>query len=147
MKKMIEHVALALGFLVCGGCGQQEAGYDEESRAGSELNQQKGAGILQQDDHSRGHQLSDQNPNLLNADEGRIDQSSYVDQARAVVERSDEFEVDSIWINGQRLWVTVYKKGRMSREERVDAEARLHEKLSEAIPRYKIEVKVQEDRS
>jgi hypothetical protein len=42
--------------------------------------------------------------------------------------------------------VNVYKKGQPTIQEKLDAQARLHRKLVEALPRYNIEVSVQEDR-
>jgi hypothetical protein len=45
------------------------------------------------------------------------------------------------------MWVTVYKKGMMTNEQRIDAEAIVHALLIKALPRYKIEVRVLQDRT
>ena len=97
--------------------------------------------------------IADQNPNFLNlnrsGDRGEFDgenQGSDVDKAKKVVAATDEFTIDSVWMNGDRMWVSVYKKGMLSDKERIDAEARLHRKLIRALPRYNIDVRVKEDR-
>lgn len=97
--------------------------------------------------------VTDQNPNFLNvnrsgdrAEYDGINNGSDVDKAKKVVNGTDEFAIDSVWMNGDRMWVSVYKKGMLTDRERIDAEARLHRKLIQALPRYNIEVRVKEDR-
>jgi len=130
------------------GCNNNPKGlYDQqEDRAGKALSHNEKADLLETD-RSRGWQMGDQNPNLPNMDGGRVDQDGYIDKARNTVNGTEEFKVGSVWTNGNRMWVTAYKKGQLTREERMDAEARLHKLLTKAIPRYEIEVKVQEDRT
>lgn len=97
--------------------------------------------------------VTDRNPNFLNLnrsfDRGEYDglnNGSDVDKATKVINGTKEFAADSVWINGDRMWVSAYKKGMLSDRERIDAEARLHRKLTQALPRYNIEVRVKEDR-
>ncbi len=138
---------ILLTVLVLTACNNNPKGlYDQqEDRAGRSFVANKDTG--QDNTQSRGWQRSDQNPNFLNTDGGRVDYDGYIDKARETVNATNEFEAGSIWVNGNRLWVTAYKKGQMSRQERVDAEARLHKMLVKAVPRYEIEVQVKEDRS
>jgi len=108
-------------------------------------------------DKNKQHQVEDditqQNPNFLDlrgtgsgSEAGAGNQGNDIDKAKQVIADTKEFEADNIWINGDRMWVSVYKKGMLNNKEKVDAEARLHKKLVTALPRYNIEVKVQEDR-
>jgi hypothetical protein len=101
-----------------------------------------------------GNDVTNQNPNFLNLNGTRNGVSSGGasnfanddEKARQVIASTKEFRTDSVIINGNRMWVTVYKKGILTDREKVKAEARLHRKLIHALPRYNIEVRVQEDR-
>ncbi|WP_160724201.1 hypothetical protein [Bacillus sp. USDA818B3_A] len=105
------------------------------------------------------HQVEDditnQNPNFLDLKGtgsggeagGGKNTGNDTNKAKQVIAGTNEFTTDSVWINGDRMWVRVYKKGMLTNQEKNDAEARLHKKLVRALPRYHIEVQVQEDRS
>lgn len=97
--------------------------------------------------------ITNQNPNFLDlkrtgsgGEAGATNQGNDIEKAKQVIAGSDEFEADSIWINGDRMWVSVYKRGMQSDKGKINAEARLHRKLIQALPRYNIEVRVKEDR-
>jgi hypothetical protein len=97
--------------------------------------------------------ITNQNPNFLDlegtgsgGEAGANNQGNDINQAKQVIADTDEFVTDSVWINGDRMWVSVYKKGMLKDQDKIDAEARLHKKLVKALPRYNIEVRVQEDR-
>jgi hypothetical protein len=92
--------------------------------------------------------LSDENPEVnINGRRVRINNHDDINKAKNVVDRTDEFRSGSVWIEGNHMWVTVYKKGMMNETERIDAEADVHRKLSVALPDYDLEVRVLEDRS
>ncbi|WP_066072998.1 hypothetical protein [Neobacillus soli] len=97
--------------------------------------------------------ITNQNPNFLDlkgtgsgGEAGAGNQGNDIAKAKQVINGTNEFVTDSVWINGDRMWVSVYKKGTFSNQGKIDAEARLHRKLVQAIPRYNIEVRVKEDR-
>lgn len=97
--------------------------------------------------------ITNQNPNFLDLNRtgsggqaGAGDQGNDIHKAKQVIADTNEFVTDSVWINGDRMWVSVHKKGMLSDRGKIDAEARLHKKLIQALPRYNIEVRVQEDR-
>jgi hypothetical protein len=97
--------------------------------------------------------ITNQNPNFLDlnrtgngTEQGVSNTGIDIDKARQVVGRTKEFRPGSVWINGNRMSVTVYKKGPLTDKERVDAETRIRKKLVAALPRYSIKVKVREDR-
>jgi hypothetical protein len=97
--------------------------------------------------------ITNQNPNFLDlkgtgsgGEAGATNHGNDIQKAKQVIANSDEFAADSVWINGDRMWVSVYKKGMQSEQGKIKAEARLHRKLIQALPRYKIEVRVKEDR-
>jgi hypothetical protein len=97
--------------------------------------------------------ITNQNPNFLDLEQtgsgGEAGAGNYgndTNKAKQVIADTNEFVTDSVWINGNRMWVSVYKKGMLSNQERINAEAHLHRKLMQALPRYQIEVRVKEDR-
>jgi hypothetical protein len=97
--------------------------------------------------------ITNQNPNFLDlkrtgsgGEAGAGNQGNDIQKAKQVITDTNEFVPDSVWINGDRMWVSVYKKGMLSDRERIAAEARLHKKLIQALPRYHVEVRVKEDR-
>ncbi|MBV7505176.1 hypothetical protein KW850_07900 [Bacillus sp. sid0103] len=98
--------------------------------------------------------ITNQNPNFLNLSRtgsgsetgGGKDTGEDINKAKQVIADSNEFTLDSVWINGDRMWVSVYKKGMLSEQGKIKAEARLHKQLVQALPRYKMEVRVKEDR-
>lgn len=93
--------------------------------------------------------ITNQNPNFLNLNKSGdgANQETDINKARQVINDSKEFRPGSVRINGDDMWVTVYKNGILNDNEKIDAEARIHRDLIRALPRYHIEVKVQEDRS
>lgn len=94
--------------------------------------------------------MTNQNPNFLdlhgtrNGDESGGAGNTGVDVAmvKRVIADTKEFRTESVQINGDRMWVTVFKNGKFSERDRRDAEARLHRKLIQALPRYNINVSV-----
>ena len=97
--------------------------------------------------------ITNQNPNFLDlkhtgsgGEAGAGNHGTDIDKAKQVIADTNEYVTDSVWINGDRMWVSVYKKGMLSDRGKVAAEARLHKKLIQALPRYNIEVRVKEDR-
>jgi hypothetical protein len=67
-------------------------------------------------------------------------------KARKIIGQTKEFKPDTIYINGNRMWVAVYKRGTLMEREKIADEARLHRMLVNAFPHYNIEVRVQEKR-
>jgi hypothetical protein len=98
--------------------------------------------------------ITNQNPNFLDLKHtgsgseagGGQNTGNDINKAKQVIADTDEFTTDSVWINGDRMRVSVYKKGMQTERGKSKAEARLHRKLVQALPRYNIEVLVKEDR-
>jgi hypothetical protein len=95
-------------------------------------------------------QMSDQNPNFLNLRGTSLNDASNrnntgrdIDVARDMVNSTDDFSSQSIWINnaGDTMTVTVDTKGSLTGKERDHAVAKLQSKLEKALPRYTIEIK------
>jgi hypothetical protein len=94
--------------------------------------------------------ITNQNPNFLDLNRtgsgtevGTSNTGLDVDKARQVIGQTKEFTPGSVWISAtNRMRVTVYKKGNMTEQQRAEAENRLRKKLTAALPRYKIEVRV-----
>jgi hypothetical protein len=95
--------------------------------------------------------ITNQNPNFLDlnrtgsgGEAGANNHGNDINKAKQVIAGTNEFTTDSVWINGDRMWVTVYKKGTQSNNDKNNEEARLHRKLVQALPRYHIEVRVKD---
>lgn len=96
--------------------------------------------------------MSDQNPNFLNLRGTSLNDASNrnntgrdIDVARDIVNGTDDFRSESIWINnaGDGMTVTVDTKGNLNGKERDDAIAKLRSKLEQALPRYSIKLREQ----
>ena len=91
----------------------------------------------------RGRTMSDQNPNLVNFEGNRNNEETDIEKARETIQMTNEYVPESIWINGNDMFVTVSKKGQLSQQQRNDAEGHLEKMLTQAVPRYNIEVQLQ----
>jgi hypothetical protein len=94
--------------------------------------------------------MSDQNPNFLNLRGTSMNDASNrnntgrdIDIARDIVNGSDGFRSDSIWINNSqdRMTVTVDTNGDLNGKDRKKAIDRLRTKLQQALPRYSFEIR------
>ncbi|MFL6555258.1 MAG: hypothetical protein ACJ8MO_03990 [Bacillus sp. (in: firmicutes)] len=173
MQKLSLFLSLCMILFVSGCNGNQSANHGDE-KAYDLQNDQSGPNYMSKRnrnnddntpanmsnrDQNKQHMVEDditnQNPNFLDLKGtgsgseagGGKNTGQDINKAKQVIADSDEFEVDNVMINGDRMWVSVYKKGMRTPEGKIKAEARLHSKLIQALPRYKIEVNVQEDRS
>jgi hypothetical protein len=95
-------------------------------------------------------QMSDQNPNFLNLRGTQMNDASNrnntgrdIDIARDIVNGSDGFRSESIWINNtqDRMTVTVDTSERLDGKDRDKAIDRLRTKLQQSLPRYSFEIK------
>lgn len=153
MKKHI--LFLGLLMLMLAGC----AGNNNDNVTGIyELNQDRdGSNLLTTDDMNRqsgeftdvtrGHEMSDQNPNYVNISGTRNNYGLDVDKAREVISRLENFEPGQVWITGDVLRVTAFYEGRLTERQRAEFEERIRSRLFSALPRYNIEVSVEEDRT
>ena len=164
MQKFVLFLSLTILFLV-GGCSgnRNEKAYDfrSDKSAPNYMSLQGKDGNPPANSSNRGknkqHMVEDditnQNPNFLDlkrtgsgSEAGASNQGNDIQKAKQVIVDSNEFTADSVWINGDRMWVSVYKNGMQSEQGKIKDEARLHRKLIQALPRYKIEVRVKESR-
>lgn len=95
-----------------------------------------------QHENARGRTMSDQNPNLLNTNGGADNRGQAINQARSVVNASDEFRPGSIWITADAMYVNVYPKEKMTNKQEINARSKLHSRLTAALPRFVIEVRI-----
>jgi hypothetical protein len=94
--------------------------------------------------------MSDQNPNFLNLRGTQMNDASNrnntgrdIDIARDIVNGSDGFRSESIWINNtqDRMTVTVDTSERLDGKDRDKAIDRLRTKLQQSLPRYSFEIR------
>lgn len=96
---------------------------------------------------TRDWSMDAQNPNFPNTDGRRLSNQDDIEKAREIINKTNEFRAGPIWINGDDMWVTAYKKGMVSDRQRVSDASALRKKLIKGLPRYHIQVKIQEDRT
>jgi hypothetical protein len=63
-------------------------------------------------------------------------------EAKKVVSSIPGYIPDSVWINGNQMWVVVRANKDLSNHAKLKEAARIHEKLVQAIPQFEINVKV-----
>lgn len=145
---IVKKLLFMLGFLlVASGCTQNgDASRSVEDRNGNRFVSNPSTS-KEQSEVQDNYQNTNQNPNFLYLSNERPDLGTDIDKARDVVKRTNEYRPGSIWINGNKMWVTVYKKGMLSPEQKIAIAAQVRKKLIEALPRYDIHVKVKEDRT
>jgi hypothetical protein len=94
--------------------------------------------------------ITNRNPNFLdlrgtsNKGQGiNTNRGSDIDRAREIVNGTDEFRVESVWVNnnGDRMTVNVDERERLTNRERNQAIGRLKERLTQALPRYTIDIR------
>lgn len=101
----------------------------------------------QQEYNTREWTMDAQNPNFPNTDGRRLNNQADIEKARQIIDATAEFRAGPIWINGDDMWVTAYKRGMVSDRQRVSDATALRKKLLKGLPRYHIQVKIQEDRT
>ncbi|RIW36147.1 hypothetical protein D3H55_06730 [Bacillus salacetis] len=87
---------------------------------------------------------TNQNPNFIDLSETQPNKGTDVDKAREVIDVYTDYEPGQVWVNGEQMWVTAYTHDELSQDKRDDKEAELRKRLTRALPRYKINVKIQE---
>lgn len=143
MKKWM-FLSLLLFVLLLTGCqgGNDDTAYDLRTDNGNPNF------MSNQNDNDRQHQVDDdvtgRNPNFLDlrrvgtdGEANRNNIGSDIDKAKQIINRMEEFKAESVWINNDRMTVTVNQTNQNNHD--VD---RLHRKLVQALPRYNIEVRV-----
>lgn len=150
MKKLIFFFLLASFLTGCAQNNQSSSIYgQEESNAGTQFisNNSEWESREQQLGETQEYTMDAQNPNFLNLDGNGVDNQDDINHARQVIQETGKYEPGPIWINGEKMWITAYKRGNLSEREIIQEQAELHRILVKALPRYDVEVQVQEDRS
>lgn len=89
--------------------------------------------------------IADRNPNFLDLNtenEAHNNHGAYQQQLRKVVESSDDFDAGMIYINGHKAIVNVIPKRNLSKYTLRDRTAELKRDLANAVPRYQIDLRV-----
>jgi hypothetical protein len=85
---------------------------------------------------------TNQNPNFVSLADGSENDRADVRKAIQVIEQHTNYQTDSIWMNGNDMWVTVHAPQRVSKQQREKDRIRLYELLTKAIPTYDIHVRI-----
>jgi len=156
MNKKWSLLSLIMLFLFLAGCTTNRDAANESPNLTSNRAHSNNDFELNNRAKDKQHYVEDditgQNPNFLDlnrtgsgSESGAGNHAIDTDKAKQVIADTHEFVTDSVWIKGDRMRVTVYKKGSFSNRERKADEVRLRKKLMEALPLYNIEVRVKED--
>lgn len=89
--------------------------------------------------------IADRNPNFLDLNtenEAHNNQGSYQQKLREIVESTGDFDAGMIYINGHKAIVNVTPKRNLSRDDLHWRTDDLERKLANAVPRYKIDLRV-----
>jgi hypothetical protein len=83
-----------------------------------------------------------QNPNFISIADGSGNDRANVRKAVQVIETNTNYELGSVWMNGDKMYVTVHVPSSMSEEKRQTEQKRIHQLLTKAIPAYDIYVRL-----
>ena len=89
--------------------------------------------------------IADRNPNFLDLNtenEAHNNQGAYQQNLREIVESSGDFDAGMIYINGYRAIVNVTPKQHFPKNDLDWRVNNLERKLTNAVPRYKIDLRV-----
>ncbi|MBO8175955.1 MAG: hypothetical protein H0Z31_00700 [Bacillus sp. (in: Bacteria)] len=123
------------------GCGMLDRSFErEEDRNGQRFVSNRETNWEGYEDEGKYYQ----NPNLLHFPERTaVNNDDDVEMAADIVVQAG-YEPDSIWINGNTMWVKATATQTYGHEKRLKEEAKLRKKLLNALPRYQFEVKIVE---
>lgn len=125
----------------------KEAQYGGESKDGTTLNINK-PGSATNDNGDAVEQPSDQ---LLNTPGSNSNVTpttgSEIEKARQVIEENTEYEAGAVWLKGESLSVTIQENGKIhSGEQRKKEKVRIKRMLTKALPRYNIQVNMENNK-
>jgi hypothetical protein len=136
-----------LSVLMLSGCMK---GNDTENTAYNLRNDNTNPNFMSNNVNQDMGPMSDQNPNFLNLRGTSMNDASNrnntgrdIDIARDIVNESENFNSESIWINNaqDQMTVTVDSQGALDGRERKKAVETLRTKLQQALPRYSFEIR------
>ncbi|MBM7648346.1 hypothetical protein JOC78_001288 [Bacillus ectoiniformans] len=123
--------------LTLSACGKEENSlfHQQEDQAGTNM-------INNQASQAEKKELNDrvdlyQNPNFLDLSSDTSKVGTDVDKAREVIKIYTDYRPGNVWVNGNRMQVTVYAEN-----PREVNQAAVRKKLVKALPRYDIDVEV-----
>ncbi|GIN40297.1 hypothetical protein [Heyndrickxia oleronia] len=134
MWKLTISFLFLLGLL--SGCGSNQLNDDALTNNGTKDNKYREISTSQ----------TNENPNMIDLKKGDPQPTvgSEVDKAKDVVRSQKGYVPSSVWINGNNMWVNVHTNKRLTHHERMKEESKLHKKLIQALPKYDINVKIDE---
>jgi hypothetical protein len=92
-------------------------------------------------------EMTEQNPNFLNLNsdnETHVNNIGMdIEKAKNTIRANKDFSVGPIWRNGNKMHVTVFAKGNLSKEQERKAREKLTNQLTKAVPRYYFDVTVE----
>lgn len=87
--------------------------------------------------------VPNQNPNFIDLTETRPDRSDDQHKLEEAIRNDKELSLGRVWINANRIDVTVYTTEDLSKKEIKQKEKEIHEKMITALPRYRIDVNLE----
>ncbi|WP_335871457.1 hypothetical protein [Bacillus sp. 2205SS5-2] len=130
--------------LVISGCGvENDNSYSQVQDESGRQFVNNDLGDMNDQDALDTRQQTNQNPNFIDLNRSQPTLGSDVEKAREVIELYTDYAPGSVWMNGQKMWVTAHTDKRLSDSNREVLEAKLHKRLIAALPSYKIDVKIE----
>jgi hypothetical protein len=136
-------IILMSAFLFSACSNHKETLFNGESKHGQTSLPSKMA-LEKKKNHQKSYSSVDQNPNLLDISQPRSNQGTDVNHMRQTILDLTSYDPGAIWINGDKMSVTVYTNKSLSNKNLKKEEKKLHRVLVGAMPRYRIDVKIKE---
>lgn len=144
MKKILSLFALTILLTACGGVPDEDNLYVQDEDQNGRRFVNNDLNDVDTNQNVDQPMETNQSPNFIDLSETQPNKGTDVNKAREVIEEYTDFEADEVWINGQQMWVTAHTDEQLSQDRREKEEAELRKRLTRAIPRYKINVKISE---
>ncbi len=146
---MLLALFFTLIFILATACGvNQESEYGKHEDSGGTRFINNRVDKMDANRNKNVREITDQNPNFpnLTTNPGTTSTTTgvYEDKARQVVNKYSHYKADEVWTNGNQMWVTVHTKKNMTPDQIDKQEAKLKKMLTQALPKYKINVKLTE---
>lgn len=143
-------ICTAILLTALSGCNtneDREAQYGGESKDGTTLNINK-PGDATNDHGDATEQPSDQLINTPGSNSNITPTTgSEVEKARNIIEKNTDYEAGAVWLKGESLSVTVKENGKIhSAEQRKKEKERVKQMLTKALPRYNIQVNMDNEK-
>lgn len=140
---------MVLSLFITGCQFQAREGYEpqEEDRNGTRL-MKTGFGDYDEVDVDEDERFTENpGPNFLDLTESRPDQGDDQQKLEEAIQYDKDLSLGRVIINGNQIHVNVFTTEELTEAEKKEKRQEIHEKMITALPRYRIDVNLQEKNS